>query len=108
MKTKSYKLKLANMRTEQEFVLYPYNGGDYISIQSDKRFAQLNLRTGRGIIDGKNRNYSNSITLRMYPLPFTMPTDTLKEIQGYLWHNSGVQEVVKSVLFIENKELFSV
>ncbi len=107
MKAKYYTLKVANMKKEQSFILYPYDGGDYIYLQSPKRFARVNLRSGIGLIDGKNRNYSNSVTLAMCPLPFKLSEEMKTEIQGYLWNNSGVQEVVESVLFIENKELFS-
>ena len=104
---KHYNLKVANMRNEQSFILYPYSGGDYIYLQSDKRFSRINLRSGVGVIDGKNRNYSNSVTLAMCPLPFQLPEAVKIDIQAYLWGHSGLQEAVKGVLLIENKELFS-
>ena len=104
---KYYSFKVANMRKTQSFILYPYDGGDTILLQSDKRFSRVNLKTGIGIIDGKNRLYSNSCTLQMCPIVFTLPEDIKLDIQSYLWHNSGVQECTPC-LIIENKELFSV
>ena len=101
------KMKVANMKKEQEFTLYPYSGGDDIYLQSDKRFARVNLRSGKGIIDSKNHNYPNGITLSMSSLPFDLPTDIQTKIQEHLWNNSGVQKLHGGILEIENKELFS-
>lgn len=102
-----YQFKVANMRNEQSFILYPYDGGDYIYLQSDKRFAQVNLRSGVGIINAKNENYANSIKLYMNPLPFTLPEETKIKIQGYLWRNEGKDGNISGIMFYENKELFS-
>ena len=104
---KHYKLKVANMRSEQSFILYQYDGGDYIYLQSDKRFARVNLKTGIGVIDGKNSNYSNASTLSICPLPFKLPEEIKVNIQEHLWNNSGVQKAYKGILITENKELFS-
>lgn len=103
---KQFTFQVANMRKEQEFTIYPYDGGDYCYLQSDKRFARLNLRSGIGIINGKNENYANSIKMQMNPVPFTMPENVLTEIKSYLWNNSGL--VKGSVVIIENKELYSI
>lgn len=105
MSFKHFSFKVANMRTEQSFIIYPYSGGDECMLQSDKRFCRLNLRTGGGIINSKNENYANSIKLAMSPLPFTMPENVLIEIKAYLWNNNGV--ISNGVLSIENKELYS-
>jgi hypothetical protein len=104
---RDYTFKAANMKKEQEFTLYPYTGGDYIYLQSDKRFSRVNLRTGAGIINAKNRNYANSIHLQLEPLPFTLPEDIKLKIQGYLWHNEGKEGNISGICFFENKELFS-
>lgn len=104
---KDYTFKAGNMKKEQEFTLYPYTGGDYIYLQSDKRFARVNLKTGIGVMNGSNKNYANSITLQMNPMPFTLPDDIKTAIQSYLWHNEGKEGNIKGVVFFENKELFS-
>jgi hypothetical protein len=100
-------LQVANMRKPQEFILYPYDGGDTINLQSDKRFAQVNLRTGKGIINRQNKDYANSITLMMTPVPFELPEAVKTEIQGYLWRNNGKDGNIGGVIHYENKELFS-
>jgi hypothetical protein len=105
--TKHVKIKVANMRKEQDFILYPYSGGDTIHLQSDGRFAQVNLRTGAGIIDSKNHNYPNSITLALSHLKFELPEPVKTELQAYLWHNDGKEGNIKGVMFFENQQLFS-
>lgn len=102
-----YTLKVANMKKPQEFTLYPYNGGDDIQLQSDKRFIQANLRTGEAYINKFSQNYANSLSLILAPLKFTLPDDIKLKIQSYLWHNEGKQGNIGSVLFFDNKELFS-
>jgi hypothetical protein len=104
---RNYKFKVANMRTEQDFTLYPYTGGDTINLQSDKRFMQVNLRTGEGYINGSNKNYANSIHLQMNPVKCQLPEDIKTKIQGFLWNNEGKEGNIKGVVFYENKELFS-
>ena len=78
-------LKVANMRTAQEFTVYPYDGGDTILVQSSKRFARINLRTGTGVINAKNENYANSIKLQANPLGFKVPAEALVNIKAYFW-----------------------
>jgi hypothetical protein len=102
-----YRFKAGNMKKEQEFTLYPYSGGDYIILQSDKRFARVNLRTGEGTMNAKGCNYANSISLQLNPLKFQLPADTKTAIQEFLWNNEGKDGNIKGVIFYENKELFS-
>lgn len=103
MAAKRFFMKVANMRKEQDFILYPYNGDDKICIQSDGRFAIVSLSTGRGIIDSKNHNYPNSITLTRSNISFEMPENILNDIKEYLKINSGIQKEF-GILNIENKE----
>jgi len=103
---KHFIFKVANMRSEQRFIIYPYAGGDECTLQSDKRFCRLNLRTGKGIINAKNQNHANSISLAMHPIEFVMPDKVLTQIKSYLWNNSGV--ISNGILHIENKELYSI
>ena len=104
---KEYTFKVANMAKEQGFSLYPYDGGDTIMLQSDKRFARVNLRTGEGIINGNNKNYANSITLLMNPVKFILPESIKIEIQSFLWNNNGKEGNIQNVIFFENKPLFT-
>lgn len=95
------------MRNEQDFILYPYTGGDTILLQSDKRFARINLRTGEGIISAKNEQYANSQKLAFSNLPCTLPETVKTAIQEYLWHNNGKDGNVAGVMSYANKPLFS-
>lgn len=99
-------IKIANLKKEQEFTLYPYTGGDIIYLQSDKRFIRANLKTGEAVINAKNRNYANSVYLQIEPLKCTLPEDVKLKIQAYLWNNEGKDGNINNVVFYENKELF--
>jgi hypothetical protein len=103
---RDYTFKVANMKKEQDFTLYPYSGGDTIMLQSDKRFMQANLRTGDAIINGQNKNYANSIHLQMNPVRCKLPDDIKTKIQAFLWKNEGREGNISGVVFFENKELF--
>jgi len=105
---KNYKFKVANMKKEQDFTLYPYSGGDFIYLQSDKRFARVNLRSGEGFINGTNKNYANSISLQINPVKFQLPEDIKISIQSFLWGNDGKDGNISGICFFENKPLFSV
>lgn len=104
---KKIEMKVANMSKPQSFTLYPYTGGDTILLQSDKRFAQVNLRTGKGFINGKNKEFATSITLQMNPVSFQLPEDIQTAIQAFLWHNKGKDGNIDGIVSWENKELFS-
>ncbi len=100
-------LKLANMRGEQDFTIYPYKGGDTITIQSDKRFARLNLRTGEGVINKKNeQNGAYGHHLVFSAIPCSLPAEALTSLQSFLWHNEG-KDGGNAVISWENKELFA-
>lgn len=55
--------KFANMKKEQNFVIYPVNVGDkYLKIQSDGRIGMIS-KDGKLVITSKNCNYPNMTTL---------------------------------------------
>lgn len=106
---KNYNLKLGNMKKPQEFTLYPYEGGDYITLQSSHRIARINLRTGEGKMNAKHEsNGAYFIHLQIRPtVPVQLTEETKTEIQGYLWNNSGEQRAGGNGMVIENAPLFS-
>ena len=104
---KRYTLKVANMRKEQSFILYPYNGGETIFLQSDKRMIQASLRTGKGFINRTNKNYANTISIAQDPVKVELTNDVLVAIQKHLWDNNGADGSIGGVISFENKELFS-
>jgi hypothetical protein len=107
MNTKHVALKVGNMKKEQSFILYPYSGGDTIYLQSDKRWITVNLRTGKGHINDKNKNYPRSTDLIFNAIEIELPETIKTELQGHLWHNKGKDGNISGVVFFENKELFS-
>jgi len=75
--------KFANMRKEQNFVIYPVSIGDnFIRIQSDGRFGQIN-KDGKVVLTSKNANYPNSQNLSIEVYKNTAVTDiaTPEEMQ---------------------------
>ena len=100
-------LKLANMRAEQSFTIYPYKGGDEIQIQSGKRIARINLRTGEGAINPKNEQGGAYFHhLAFSAIPCKLPAEALTSLQSLLWHNEG-KDGGNAVISWENKELFA-
>jgi len=95
------------MRQDQEFTLYPYSGGDTIYLQSDKRFAVVNLRTGKGIISASNVNYPNAQKLAVHHVAMQLPDDIKTAIQKYLWENDGKQGNLGGMLQWDVKPLFA-
>jgi hypothetical protein len=98
-------LKVANMKKEANFVIYPYSGGDTIYLQSDKRWIEANIRTGAAKIIKKGVEYANSWKMVLIGhIQFELPSEAVQSIQNHLWNNAGLQG---SVMKYENKELFS-
>lgn len=57
MGTISFDAKFAGMRKPQDFIVYPlHKESTEIQIQSDKRFAVIDLHTGKGFITNKGNN----------------------------------------------------
>lgn len=99
-------LKLANMRKEASFTIYPYTGGDDVIIQSSNRFCRINIRNGNAIINKKGKDSANSITLQIDPFGFNVGNELCQVFQSYFWHNDGKTGGC-SLIPWENKQLFS-
>lgn len=105
---KCFTLKLGNMRKAQDFVIYPYDGSDYILLQSDNRITRVNIRTGDGIMNAKHQpNGAYGHHLNFSTVPVKLSEAEVKEIQGYLWKNSGTQREGGRGVIIENAQLFA-
>lgn len=89
------RLKLANMRNEQEFTLYPSVNNDMALLQSDKRIIRVNIVTGIGIINNKNeQNGAYAPHLTFNTLPIKLDDNTCKNLQGhYIECPAGSNEV---------------
>jgi hypothetical protein len=99
--------KLANMKKSADFTIYPYSGGDTISIQSDKRFCEINIRTGEGKINKKGVNYANNWVMTLDPLFFAVESEIIIELKKYFWENEGANGG-GSLISWENKPLYSI
>lgn len=78
------KLKLANMNKPADFIVYPIKPDDeYVRIQSDHRFARINLTTGEGLVSRNVANHPNSIHLHPSWGPWEIKVDqtTLAELK---------------------------
>lgn len=98
------------MRKEQDFSVYPYDGGDTVLIQSDKRIANVNLKTGRTVLSAQKQGgaYGVHLSPQLGATLADFPADKLIELQKHLWENSGRQDMIEGgAIFYENKELFS-
>ena len=63
MGTTSFDAKFGRMRKAQSFIVYPINNEtEIIRVQSDKRWAEINLTTNT-IMLSSNHNYANSMAL---------------------------------------------
>lgn len=82
MKFVNVKLKLGNMRQEQEFTVYPLTVGETVlRIQSDQRFAEIDLLSGKGVINKKGMQYANSWKTRINPLAIQLNPEQLELVR---------------------------
>ena len=104
---KDYTLQLGNMKKPQDFTLYPYSGGDFITLQSDKRIARINLHNGKGEMLRKNCAYPNFLAMAKYGhIDVRLVDADILAIQKKLWDNDGKDVTEQGVLNYENKKLF--
>jgi hypothetical protein len=63
MGTTSFDMKVAGMRKVQDFVVYPLTEKvDKILIQSDTRWGEIEIATGKGLISKPHSNGANSVS----------------------------------------------
>lgn len=71
------------MKKLQEFTLYPLTIADTrVHIQSDQRYAEIDLTNGRGFINKKGHQYANSWSMRRDPLAIELTPDQLIELKA--------------------------
>jgi hypothetical protein len=99
MNSKYITLKVANMRKEQQFIVYP-NGTsrEYIILQSDKRIARLNKTTGELQITKKNYNYPMFAMLAIDNVTVQLDNAKIEEIKREYNAMSNGQNGIVQVL----------
>lgn len=77
--------KLGNMRQAQEFTVCPVSTNEphLITIQSDKRIARIDLKTGKAILsDGKGGHQGfQKLTAFLGAKEVDVPADVLEEVR---------------------------
>lgn len=69
---KEIKLKLGNARKPEEYTIYPYQGTGLITLQSDKRIAQVDMN-GKGTVSHPHQNgaYFPHLVMERNPIQLT-------------------------------------
>lgn len=84
MQTNHITAKLGNMRKEQSFIVYPRTDDDEAILQSDGRICFVRLSDKTGLINRKNENYPNSVSLHpsMRPIVIAVPDEIVAQIEA--------------------------
>lgn len=104
MGTASFDGQFPTMRKADDFIVYPMqDSSTRITIQSDHRFGQIDLETGRGIVSARRAQYANSVWLalcvaRRTAVAFELPTEDREVLRQWVKSTGGllVGGVVKS------------
>jgi hypothetical protein len=102
-------LKLPGMKRRESFLLYPYDGTNLLTLQSETRIMMLHLKTGTAVLSAAHEHGSYSFHLRLDAGAFrtNVSWEELEAIQAYLWSNSGECTDPTGILHFENKNLFA-
>lgn len=99
-------LRVGNMRKEQEFIHYPYDGTEFLDLQSDKRWIKLNIKTGHGEVTTKN-GHNTSWDMRHGTIAFQLEKSQLLNIQEMYIQNKGADGNIDNVITWKNEEYLS-
>lgn len=73
-------LKLGNMKKAQDFIVYPYKEGQTnLTIQSDKRIAEIDIATGAGRLSTKGSTFIH-LSDFMGAIGITIDKDTVQKL----------------------------
>lgn len=66
MGTLSFDGKFPGMRKAQDFIVYPmHDSSESITVQSDTRFGQIDLATGKAVMSAPHSNGAYAVSLQM-------------------------------------------
>lgn len=78
MGTVSFDGKFSGMRKAQDFIVYPMqDSGEIISVQSDNRFARIDLSTGQVVMSAAATCHAGSAWLLLCRIRKTTKNDTI-------------------------------
>lgn len=107
MGTVSFDGQFPGMNKPQDFIVYPMqNSTETISIQSDHRFSQIDLATGKGVISANRANYANYVWLQMCVIrktarTFELSAEELQTLREWVKSTGGLL-VGNSIMKCEN------
>lgn len=96
MGTVSFDGKFQGMRKPQDFIVYPMqDSGETITIQSDHRFGQIDLATGKGILSANRAQYANYVWLAMcvksgLAVKIELPAEDLQTLRQWIKSTGGI------------------
>jgi hypothetical protein len=91
MGTLSFKMKIAGMRKEQEFIVYPIQMGDSsIKIQSDTRIGMIDMESGKGIMSQSHQSgaYGHHLSTDKL-IPFELSQEQLISLKEKIRETAG-------------------
>lgn len=107
MGTVEFDGKFPSMRKTQDFIVYPMQeSGSVITIQSEHRFGQIDLETGRGIISANRGQYANSLWLALCKMQktaveFTLVAEDAQTLRQWVKSTGGLA-VGRSIVISDN------
>jgi hypothetical protein len=107
MGTVSFDGKFAGMRKAQDFIVYPMqDAGERINIQSEHRWGNIDLATGRGLLSAHRAQYANAVwfTLcyaRCEVVKIELAPEDLQTLRQWVKSTGGL-EVGSSIVLSDN------
>lgn len=97
MGTVSFDGKFQGMRKPQDFIVYPMqDSGENICIQSDHRFGQIDLATGKGVLSANRAQYANAPWLGLCVI-----NNTAIDVELSVEENQTLRQWIKSTGGVE-------
>ena len=104
MGTLSFDLKVKGMRKPQDFIVYPITEKtDKIRIQSDKKWGEIHINSGKGILSksGSTSWHLHSDMMNMNVIKFELTPEELEELKTQIKSTSG-KDVGNTIMRTDN------
>lgn len=103
-------MKLPNMRKEQSFCVYPIQRNDsakIIKIQSETRWAVIDLNSGKGEMSKSNSNGSNSVSFMLNQIRkettfFTLTETDVNRLKMEIFGTTNAMAGTNGVMYCDN------
>lgn len=101
----SINLKLGNMRKAQNFTIYPFREGDtHIIIQSDKRIARIDIKTGKGLVSSGKGGHPgfHALNSMFNPQLIQLSEVDLSTIRMIIFTEGATMQIAKGIITADN------